>query len=78
MSEIELVSEGVAKLEGGFATRLLSQKEAAGVLGIALTNGFSEALTEVMMGRRSYRSLLVSPVNYLKLLRRWPGGEESS
>jgi geranylgeranyl reductase family protein len=39
---------------------------------------FCEALTEVMMGRQSYRSLLFSPTNYLKLLRRWPAGGESS
>lgn len=37
---------------------------------------FCEALTDVMMGRRSYRSLLLSPANYLKFLRRWPGEEE--
>jgi flavin-dependent dehydrogenase len=34
---------------------------------------FCEALTEVMVGRRSYRSLLLSPRNYLRLLVERPG-----
>jgi geranylgeranyl reductase family protein len=34
---------------------------------------FCQALTEVMIGRRSYRSLLLSPLSYLRLLVARPG-----
>jgi hypothetical protein len=46
IKEIDLVSAESARLVGGFSTRLPSQEEAAQSLGIALTDGFADDLTD--------------------------------
>lgn len=46
VTEIDLLSPEVARLEGEFSTRFFDQQEAADFLDISLTNDFSEDLTD--------------------------------
>ena len=46
IKNLNVVTDGVARLKGEFSTRLPSQEEAAKFLEISLTDGFSESLTD--------------------------------